>query len=93
MSAEVVRDGAQWPGRPDKFGLGFAVNTTSPEKARGANTLSWSGLHNTFFWIDRDRRVCAVLLTQMLPFLDDEVQVLVKDFEHAVYAEVDGSTR
>jgi len=73
-------------GRPDKFGLGFALNTTPLEKGRSANTLSWSGVYNTFFWIDRDKKICAVLMTQVLPFAEDGPQALVKDFDRAVYA-------
>ncbi|HEV8533989.1 MAG TPA: hypothetical protein VGT00_21410, partial [Methylomirabilota bacterium] len=74
------------PGQPDKFGLGFALNTRPIEKGRGASTLSWAGIFNTFFWIDRDKKVCAVLMTQMLPFLEDGPQALVNDFDRAVYA-------
>ena len=82
----LVKDGAEMPGRPDKFGLGFALNTESLEKGRGANTISWAGIYNTFFWIDRDKKVCAVLMTQVLPFLDDGPQALVEGFDRAVYA-------
>lgn len=83
---QLAKDGAAMPGRPDKFGLGFALNTLPLEKSRGANTLSWAGIYNTFFWIDGDKKVCAVLMTQMLPFLDDGPQALVEDFDGAVYA-------
>jgi methyl acetate hydrolase len=88
---QLARDRAPMPGRPDKFGLGFAMNTQPLEKGRGANTLSWAGIFNTFFWIDREKDVCAVLMTQMLPFLEDGPQTLVNDFDRAVYAWRDGS--
>jgi CubicO group peptidase (beta-lactamase class C family) len=87
---QLAKDGTVMPGRPDKFGLGFALNTGPLEKGRGANTLSWAGIYNTFFWIDRDKKICAVLMTQMLPFLDDGPQALVEDFDRAVYAWRDG---
>lgn len=61
------------------------------EKGCAADTLSWAGIYNTFFWIDRDRRICVVLMTQMLPFLDDGPQALVDEFERAVYAWRDAS--
>jgi methyl acetate hydrolase len=88
---QLARDRAEMPGRPDKFGFGFALNSQPLEKGRGANTLSWAGIFNTFFWIDRDKNVCAVLMTQMLPFLEDGPQALVNDFDRAVYAWRDGS--
>ena len=83
---QLAKDRAAMPGQPDKFGLGFALNTQPLDKGRGASTLSWAGIFNTFFWIDRDQKVCAVLMTQMLPFLEDGPQALVNDFDRAVYA-------
>ncbi len=91
LMPQLLKDAAPLPGRLDKFGLGFALNTTPLEKGRGANTMSWGGIYNTFFWIDRDKKVCAVLMTQMLPFLDDGPQALVDDFDRAVYAWRDAS--
>jgi len=82
---QLVAD-TKMPGRPDKFGLGFALNSSPIEGGRGAHTLSWAGIFNTFFWIDREKGVCAVVLTQMMPFLDDGLARLVDDFDRAVYA-------
>ena len=83
---QLVKVGAVLPGNLDKFGLGFALNSKPVEKGRGANTLSWAGVYNTFFWIDREKKVCAVLMTQVLPFLDDGPKALLEDFDRAVYA-------
>src|SRR5262249_1686197 len=80
------KDGATLPGHLDKFGLGFAVNSKPVEKGRAANTMSWAGIFNTFFWIDREKQVCAVLMTQMSPFLDDGPAKLLEQFDGAVYA-------
>lgn len=85
LMPQLLKD-APLPGRPDKFGYGFALNSSALEKGRGANTLSWAGIHNTFFWIDREKGLCAVLMTQMLPFLDDGPKAVMDDFERAVYA-------
>ena len=90
---QLAKPGAILPGNLDKFGLGFALNTKPVEKGRGAGTLSWAGIFNTFFWIDRDKRVCAVLMTQFLPFLDDGSKALVDDFDRAVYAWRDADAR
>jgi CubicO group peptidase (beta-lactamase class C family) len=83
---QLAKDRAELPGRPEKFGLGFALNSSAIEKGRGAGTLAWAGIFNTFFWIDREKGVCAVLMTQMLPFFEDGPQALVYDFDRAVYA-------
>jgi methyl acetate hydrolase len=52
---------------------------------RSANSLTWAGLANTYFWIDRTRRVCAVFASQLLPFFDDTAVDLLGTFETAVY--------
>jgi CubicO group peptidase (beta-lactamase class C family) len=82
----LVKEGGVLPGQPDKFGLGFALNTKPIEQGRGAHTLSWSGIYNTYFWVDREKKVCVVLLMQMLPALDDGPVGVVNDFDRGVYA-------
>ena len=52
---------------------------------RGAHTLAWAGIFNTFFWIDREKKVCAVLMSQMSPGLDEGPRSLLEDFDKAVY--------
>ncbi|HUE87437.1 MAG TPA: serine hydrolase domain-containing protein [Vicinamibacterales bacterium] len=84
-------NGGTMPGSLDKFGLGFALNSTPTEAGRGANTLSWAGIYNTFFWIDREKQVAAVLMTQVLPFLDAGAKQVVEDFDRAVYATRSGT--
>ena len=44
------------------------------------------GLNNTYFWIDRERGICAVLMTQIRPFFDADVVGLLDEFEQAIYA-------
>jgi methyl acetate hydrolase len=73
------------PGALDKFGLGLALNSKAAASGRAANTMSWAGIYNTFFWIDREKQISAVLLTQMLPFLDAGPRTLLEEFDRAVY--------
>jgi methyl acetate hydrolase len=74
------------PGATDKFGLGFLINETAYEGGRSAGSLAWAGVYNTFYWIDPQRRLCAVLMMQFLPFVDSQAVGMLQDFEHAVYA-------
>jgi methyl acetate hydrolase len=53
---------------------------------RAADSLSWAGLFNTYFWIDPVRCVTGVFLTQILPFGDPRVLDLFTEFERAIYA-------
>lgn len=80
-----------FPGSVDRFGLGFLLNSTAVEGGRAAGSLAWAGLYNTYFWIDRERGVCAVLLTQTLPFYDAKTIALLDEFERALYAALDNT--
>jgi CubicO group peptidase (beta-lactamase class C family) len=82
---ELATDNAALAGDLDKFGLGFALNSKPSSAGRGAQTLTWAGIFNTFFWIDRERQVSAVLMTQMLPGLDPGPAKLLEEFDRAVY--------
>ncbi len=78
------------PGSLEKFGLGFAINTRPVERGRASGSLAWAGVYNTFFWIDPSRKITAVLMMQLLPFLDDAPKTLLEQFEAAVYGSVAG---
>jgi methyl acetate hydrolase len=86
LSPQTIKDGIRLPGSLDKFGLGFALNSKAVEGGRSAGSMAWAGVYNTFFWIDRTQMVCAVIMMQMLPFLDDAPKAVFEDFERAVYA-------
>src|SRR6185369_6623338 len=59
-----------FPGMSKKWGLSFLINTQMAPTGRSAGSLAWAGLANTYFWIDRTKRVSGVFLTQLLPFYD-----------------------
>jgi methyl acetate hydrolase len=74
------------PGGLDKFGLGFALNSQAVQGGRGAWSMSWAGVDNTYFWIDPANKTAAVIMMQVLPFLDSGPIDTLKNFEHALYA-------
>jgi methyl acetate hydrolase len=80
-----------FPGNDQKWGLSFHINMTGTPTGRSAGTLSWGGLANSYFWIDRKRRIGGVIMTQILPFADPLVLRLYRDFETAVYRELAGA--
>jgi methyl acetate hydrolase len=75
-----------FPGQVKKWGLTFLINTEEVEGFRGAGSLTWGGVHNTYYWIDLKNGVTAVALTQILPMGDPHVQEMMIGFERAVYA-------
>jgi CubicO group peptidase (beta-lactamase class C family) len=74
-----------FPGMRKGWGLGFLINMEASPTGRSAGSLAWAGLRNTYFWLDPDRGVAGVLLTQSLPFADPAVLRLLGEFEGAVY--------
>ena len=69
----------------DQWGLGFQLTGTEDEYQRSLGSMSWAGIFNTKFWIDRNANIAAVLLMQYLPFDDDFHLDVLSKFEEAVY--------
>ena len=74
--------------RSKRWGLAYMLNTEDVAGGRAAGSWTWSGVHNTFFWIDPTRRRTAVLMMQLLPANDPQVIATLEKFEQAVYASV-----
>jgi CubicO group peptidase (beta-lactamase class C family) len=79
-------DAEFFPGMAKKWGLSFLINTRDTPSGRSAGSLAWAGINNTYFWLDLNKRVAGVLMTQVLPFADPAVLGLLDRFEGAVYA-------
>lgn len=75
-----------FPEMDTKWGLGFMFNPETGPNGRGAGSLAWSGICNTYFWIDPANDVAAVLLMQLLPHADPGALAVLSAFERAVYA-------
>jgi len=74
-----------FPGMRKGWGLSFLINTQDAPTGRSAGSLAWAGLANTYFWIDRAKRVSGVFLSQVLPFYDGTAIDLFGKFETEVY--------
>jgi methyl acetate hydrolase len=71
----------------DVWGLGFqiAAPKTPNPSMRSPGSLSWAGINNTFYWIDPQKQIGAVILMQMLPFYDEAALRVLNGFEERVY--------
>ena len=76
-------------GGRDKFGLGFQISVMEAENLRPRGCLSWSGIANTFFWIDCQNRLAAILLMQVDPYGDEACISALFGFEQAIYRHLD----
>jgi CubicO group peptidase (beta-lactamase class C family) len=77
----------------DKWGLGFLITTDEVPGKRSAGSLSWGGINNTYFWIDRKRGIAGVILMQFLPFADPKALAVYDTFERGAYKLVSGAER
>ena len=71
-----------------KWGLTFMINPAAFPGRRSANSLTWGGLANSYYWIDPVKKVTGVWATQLLPFYDARAVAAFEDFERAVYSGV-----
>jgi CubicO group peptidase (beta-lactamase class C family) len=74
-----------FPGIPCKWGLGYMINTRPGPNGRSAGSLTWAGIYNTYYWLDPQKRVAGVILTQILPFADHQAVKLYGEFERGIY--------
>jgi len=75
-----------YPGMDAKWGLGFLLNPEPGPFGRSAGSLTWAGLPNCYYWIDREKQIAAVILMQLLPSGDMGALKTYAGFEAAVYA-------
>lgn len=73
------------PGIPTSWGYSFLVNEADVPGRRRAGSVSWAGLGNVHYWIDRRSGVAGVWATQLLPFYDPAAAEGAAAFERAVY--------
>jgi CubicO group peptidase (beta-lactamase class C family) len=83
---DYSNDAEFFPGMVKKWGLGFMISTEAVPGGRGAGSLAWAGLGNTYFWIDPAKGVAGVILMQLIPFADAKALAVFDGFEKALYA-------
>jgi len=78
-----------WPPGRSGFGYGGAVRVDSGSDIAGSpGTFRWAGYGTTFFWIDPETDLIAMVWTQYLPVT--EMWSLDANFQRLVYAAVSG---
>ena len=69
-----------------KWGLSFMINVQDLASRRRAGSLSWAGLRNSYFWVDRATGIAGGIFFQLLPFADPEILQVYDSFERGLYA-------
>ena len=81
----LTNDAEFFPGMPKSWGLTFMINDQQAPTGRTAGSLAWAGLANSYFWIDQQKGVGGVYLSQVLPFADVKALPMFYAFEKSVY--------
>lgn len=68
------------------WGLGLSVRHEQIPGMRAAGSGDWAGLFNCYYWIDPATGLSAALLTQVLPFFDEQIVGTLLNFELGLYA-------
>jgi methyl acetate hydrolase len=74
-----------FPGIPCRWGLGYMISTKPGPSGRSAGSLTWAGIFNTYYWLDPQKRVAGVFLSQILPFADEPAVKAYGEFEKSLY--------
>ena len=74
-----------FPGAQVRWGLGYMLNMEPGPNGRSAGTVSWGGIFTTYYWLDPQKRVTGLIMTQILPFADTRALALYGQFERGVY--------
>jgi methyl acetate hydrolase len=82
---QLTNDLDLFPGIPCKWGLGYMINTLPGPNGRSAGSLTWGGIYNTYYWLDPQKRIAGVFMTQILPFADHKAVAVCGEFERGIY--------
>ena len=76
-------------GEKDAFGFGFQIETAPPRPGggRSVGSCSWSGIWNTYFWIDPANEIGVVVLMQFMPAHDAGAITILNGVERIVYGQ------
>ena len=81
----LSNDGEFDPGVPKTWAYTFQRNEAPAATGRPAGSVSWAGLGNLYYWIDRKNGIGGFWGSQILPFMDAVSYPGYVDFEAAVY--------
>jgi len=79
-------DAEFFPGMSKKWGLAYMISTGETESGRSADSVTWAGLGNTYYWLDPKAKLAGVIATQILPFADPQVLDMFGAWEKAIYS-------
>ncbi len=71
-----------------KFGYGFMINNDTTLEGRPKGSISWSGIFNSFFWIDFKNQIGCAIFMQMLPYMNVASLKTFSEIETSIYENI-----
>lgn len=87
MAPALSNDVDLTAGGTTRHTLGFLVSGRESPTGAAADTLSWGGIFNSYYWVDRARGVAGATFSQFFPFMDARAWALHEAFQSGVYSE------
>ena len=81
----LVKDYEMYPNVEKTWGYGLLLNNQPLITGRSADSGSWVGLLNTYFWVDPKSDMAGVFLTQILPCYTPSLLKAFETFEKLSY--------
>ncbi len=81
----LVNDYEMYPNIEKTWGYGVLLNNQPLISGRSADSGSWVGLLNTYFWVDPKSDMAGVFLTQILPCYTPSLLKAFETFEKLSY--------
>ena len=81
----LVKDYDIYPNIEKTWGYGLLLNNQPLETGRSADSGSWVGLLNTYFWVDHRNDLAGIFLTQILPCYASNILKAFESFETLSY--------
>jgi hypothetical protein len=50
------------------YGIGIVTAADKGNEAASMGTFSWGGIFNTYFWVDPEKQMVGILMTQLYPY-------------------------
>ena len=85
FNRNLVLDYDIYPDVEKYWGYGLLINKEPIPRKRKAESGSWAGVLNTYFWIDPKSDVAGVFLAQMLPCYSPNLLNAFASFEELAY--------
>ena len=79
-------DAELFDGEEKSWGLTFQRHEQASKTGAPAGTLTWAGLANSYFWIDRENGIGGCYLSQIIPFADPATVSVFYEMMKTVYA-------